>query len=159
MGTGKTSVGKSLAKKLGKQFVEMDELIEQRASKSINDIFAQDGEEHFRRLESELLGELSGKEDLVVSCGGGLICNENNLALLKDTGIVFNLESSPQVIYERTKKYTHRPLLNVDDPLGEIKELFLRRKPFYERAHHTVRSEDESPEEVADKIKEILENG
>ena len=159
MGTGKTSVGKSLAEKLGKQFIEMDELIEQRASKSINDIFAQDGEAHFRRLESELLKELAAKEDLVVSCGGGLICNEDNLKVLKDTGIIFNLESSPQAIYERTKRYTHRPLLNVDDPLGKIKGLLLKRRPFYERAHHSVRSEEESPQEVADRIAEIIRNG
>ena len=159
MGTGKTSVAKILAADLDKQFIEMDELIEQRAAKSINDIFAQDGEAHFRSLESSLLNELAQKEDLVVSCGGGLICNEDNLKTLKDTGVVFNLESSAQAIYERTKKYTHRPLLNVEDPLGKINELLLKRKPFYEQAHHSVRSEDESPQEVAKRIEEIIKNG
>ena len=159
MGTGKTSVAKILAADLDKQFIEMDELIEQRAAKSINDIFSQDGEAHFRSLESSLLNELAQKEDLVVSCGGGLICNEDNLKTLKDTGLVFNLESSAQAIYERTKKYTHRPLLNVEDPLGKINELLLKRKPFYGQAHHSVRSEDESPQEVAKRIEEIIKNG
>lgn len=159
MGTGKTAVGKILAKSLDKQFIEMDDLIEQRAGKKITEIFTQDGEEHFRKLENQLLKELSSRQDLVVSCGGGLICNDENLAILKGSGTVFSLESSPEMIYERTKKYEHRPLLNVDDPLGKIHDLLQKRKPFYEQAHYSIRSESESPQEVADKIIDILKNG
>ncbi|UCG35357.1 MAG: shikimate kinase [Candidatus Omnitrophota bacterium] len=158
MGTGKTAVGKILSKKLGKEFVEMEELIEQREGRAIVDIFKTPGEDHFRKLEKELLLELSQKADLVISCGGGLICNEENLGTLKSTGTVFNLKTSAQKIYERTKKYTHRPLLNVVDPVEQIEELLKKREPFYSRAHYTVESQEQTPQEVADAIINILGN-
>jgi len=103
MGTGKTTVGRILAKKLNREFIETDEVIELREGSKIVDIFAKKGEGHFRELEKSLLGELSLKEDLIVSCGGGLICGEENLILLKKSGIVFSLTASAQIIYQRTK--------------------------------------------------------
>lgn len=156
MGSGKTAAGKILAHKIDKAFVEMDEIIETDAGKPITDIFAQKGEEHFRRLESGLLRDLSVRRDLVVSCGGGLICNDENLRILKETGKVFFLRASAMTIYERTKHHTHRPLLNVDNPLGAIEELLKKRNSFYTQAHHTIDTDDISADEVADNIVEIL---
>ncbi len=156
MGTGKTAVGKELSSRLNGQFIEMDDEIEKRAGKSIVKIFAQDGEAHFRKLEKELLKELSKKQGLIVSCGGGLICDEENLRILKETGTVINLKSSAQKIYERTKIHTHRPLLNVANPLQEIEGLMEKRSPFYLQAHYVVESEDQTPAEVASTIEEIL---
>ena len=156
MGTGKTAVGKELSARLDKQFTEMDEEIEKRAGKPIVEIFAQDGEAHFRKLERNLLNELAKKEDLIVSCGGGLICNEENLATLKSSGTVINLKSSAEKIYERTKIHTHRPLLNVKDPLQEIKGLMEKRAPFYLQAHYVVESESQTPAEVASVIESLL---
>lgn len=155
MGTGKTTTGKILAKKLNRDFVEMDDIIEERQKRKIVDIFAQKGEVYFRMRERELLEELSAREDLVVSCGGG-ICNKDNLKLLKTTGIVFNLTAHPQTIYERTKRYTSRPLLNVDNPLREIQNLFNKRQPYYNQAHYSVDSEKQSPEKIAEDIIKIL---
>ncbi|HIE36276.1 MAG TPA: shikimate kinase [Candidatus Omnitrophica bacterium] len=156
MGTGKTTVGKILAEKLNKEFVEMDDVIEERESRSIVDIFAQNGEPYFRNLEKQLLKELAKESDLIVSCGGGLICDEENSKILKKTGIIFNLVATPLTIYERTKKYTHRPLLNVDDPLEKIKELLEKRRPYYEKVHFNIDTEKFSAEEVAEEIVKII---
>jgi len=156
MGVGKTVVGKLLAAQLNKEFIEMDEVIETRQGKKIVDIFAQDGEAAFRELEKKLLEELSEQEDLVVSCGGGLICSEDNLKLLKSSGTVFSLRASASTIYERTQKYAHRPLLNVNTPLKKIKELLAVRAPYYNRAHYSIDTDRISADEVAAKIIDIL---
>lgn len=148
-------MGKILARKLGREFVEMDERIETSQERKISDIFKDQGEARFRQLESELLVELSKKEDLVVSCGGGLICSSHNLEILKK-GLTFCLESSSEAIYKRTKAHGHRPLLNVEKPLEAIEELLKKRAPFYSQADHAIKSEEETPEQVADKIIAIL---
>ena len=152
MGTGKTTVGKILAARLKRQFIEMDEVIEKEEARPITEIFATKGEPYFRKLESNLLKKISTETDLVVSCGGGLICNKENLKLLKQTGTVFNLTASPETIYERTKKYNHRPLLNVENPTEKIGELIKIRNQYYNKAHHTVGTTGINPDEVADKI-------
>lgn len=156
MGTGKTVVGKLLAKKLNKKFVEMDEMIEQKEHKKITEIFSGKGEAHFRELEKDLLREISQKSDLIVSCGGGLICNQENARRLLSTGRVFNLTASAATIYERIKKHTSRPLLNVADPLTEIEQLLSRRHKYYAQAHYTVESEKKEPAAVADEIIQLL---
>lgn len=159
MGTGKTVVGKVLAKRLSKDFIEMDTVIEEKEGSEIVDIFTQQGEAYFRKLEKELLQELSAKKDLVISCGGGLICDSDNLKLLKETGTVFALTASVSTIYQRTKEYTHRPILNVDDPQEKIKQLLAKRVPCYAQAQHSIDTNDLSPEEIADKIIAILNHG
>jgi len=156
MGTGKTTVGRILAKKLNREFIETDEVIELREGSKIADIFAKKGEGHFRELERGFLRELSLREDLIVSCGGGLICGEENLILLKESGIVFSLTASAQIIYQRTKRCTHRPLINVDDPLMKITGLLAERLPYYRQAHYSINTEEAGPEEVADEIIVIL---
>ena len=159
MGTGKTTVGKILSHKLNRKFVETDDVIEQREGKKITEIFSQYGEPYFRKLEKELLEELSAQSDLIISCGGGLICSPPNAQVLKSTGIVFNLLAAPATIYSRTKHYIHRPLLNVDDSSKKIEELLNERKPYYEQAHHSIDTDALSPEEIADTIMRILPNG
>ena len=156
MGSGKTTVGKILAHKIDKVFIEMDDAIEVDAGKSIVDIFAQEGEAHFRRLEDKLLRDLSARKDLVIGCGGGLICSDENLGILKETGKVFFLRVSALAAYKRTKQHSHRPLLNVDNPLRAIEALLSKRVPFYVQAHYTIDTENISPEDVADTIVEIL---
>ena len=159
MGTGKTTIGKILAKKLNLEFVEMDQIIEQREGQKIVNIFAEKGENYFRDKERALLEELSLKENLVISCGGGLICNEQNLNLVKNSGIAITLNASVSNIYERTKKYTDRPLLNVDNPLKKIAELLNERTPYYEQAHHIINTDNRSTGTVVEKILFILKNG
>ena len=159
MGTGKSTVGKIIAKKLNKKFVEMDELIEERESEKINNIFAKKGETYFRTLENKLFREISFETGLVVSCGGGLVCNGENLDLAKKTGTVISLMASPLSIYERTKNNKDRPLLNGDKPLDKIKELLDKRLCFYNKAHYLIDTEGVSPKKISEKIINLLKNG
>jgi len=156
MGTGKTTVGKLLSKTLKKEFLEMDEAIEKENGKKITEIFKIHGEPHFRELEKKLLLVISKYDNLVVSCGGGLICDKGNLEILKKTGIVFNLTASKESIYERTKKFKGRPLLNVKDPLKKIEELLNMRKPYYSQAHYTIDTDKIEPKAIVKKITDIL---
>jgi len=159
MGTGKTSCGKIIARSLQREFVEMDEVIEAREGMSIVDIFAAKGEPYFRRKEEALLKELAAKTNLVVSCGGGLVCNPDNLALLKDTGLVFGLTAAASTIYERIKSQKHRPLLNVENPLERIRQLLQKRNPCYQQAHYIIETDQISAEQVAQKIIAIINHG
>ncbi len=156
MGTGKTVVGKLLADELGREFIEMDALIEKEQKKSISRIFAEEGEAYFRGLEHKLLKNLSLKSDLIVSCGGGLVCNPANLALLKKSGVLICLSASAEEISQRTKKHTSRPLLNVNNRIEKIKELLEKRKSCYDQADYKVDTDKLQPGEVASKIEEIL---
>ena len=158
MGTGKTFVGKILAQKLNKKFIEMDEVIEEKAGKKIADIFKDQGEPYFRGLERALLKKLAGQNDLVISCGGGVVCRKENILLMKKSGTIINLYSSPEKIYQRTKNDKSRPLLQGEDPLGKIKDLLKQRAAFYARADYQVRSEDETPEAVAQNIVNLVQN-
>lgn len=159
MGTGKTTVGKLLARNLGRVFIEMDEEIEKKENKKIVEIFSLYGENYFREKEKELLKEIAKKKELVVSCGGGIVIDKENREILKSTGIVFWLVASPQVIYQRTQGTSHRPLLNVDNPQRRIEELLCKRILFYQQTgHYSLDTSHLSPQEVVRKIIEILEN-
>jgi shikimate kinase len=135
MGVGKTAVGKALAEKLGRSFVELDLLIEQRVEKSISDIFQQDGEAAFRELEIEVTEEISKDKNLVIACGGGIVLNKINIERLRKNARMVYLTASPGVILERVaNEEGQRPLLEVDNPTLAIGEMLSFRKPFYERA-------------------------
>jgi len=136
----------------------MDQELERRAGKTVTQIFKEDGEAVFRVMETNLLGELAFKSGMVISCGGGVICCEGNIGMMKKSGVIVNLFSSAEKIYARTKADKDRPLLQVEDPLLKINELLKKRAPFYARADYQVRSEDETPEEVAEAIVKILKN-
>jgi len=135
MGAGKTAVGRALAEKLSKEFIELDPAIERKAGKSIPEIFADDGEIAFRELEISVIREVSGGKNLVIACGGGVVLNKINIDRLRQTSRLVYLTVSPGVILERTTAdETERPLLKVADPALAIKELMRFRRPFYERA-------------------------
>jgi shikimate kinase len=135
MGTGKTVVGKALADKLGREFVEMDALIVQKAGKSIPEIFSAGGEITFREIEIEVTKEVAGKRNAVIACGGGVVLNKINTDRLKEECIIVYLTASPRVILKRTSGDKNgRPLLNATDRSVTIRELIKFRKPFYERA-------------------------
>ena len=135
MGVGKTAVGKALAEKLDKRFVELDSLIEQKAGKTISEIFQQDGEIAFRELEIEVTQEVSGNKNLVIACGGGLVLNKINIDRLRNESIIVYLTASPRVILNRIpSEGEERPLLDSPDRALAIQELLTFRKPFYEQA-------------------------
>jgi len=135
MGVGKTVVGKALAGKLDRRFIELDSLIEQKAGKAIREIFGRDGEIAFRELEIEGTKEVSQEENAVIACGGGIVLNQINIDRLRQKSRIVYLTASPAVIFKRiSSDGEERPLLKVTNPALAIRELLRFRKPFYERA-------------------------
>lgn len=156
MGTGKTAAGRELAKGLKFEFVDLDDLIVRKEKRTIAEIFSQDGEPYFRKVEKETLKEISSQENQVVSCGGGIVLDPENIALMKQSGRLIALTARPEVIFERSKKGVHRPLLNVANPLSRIIELLNIRKPYYEKADALIDTSDLSVRQVAENILELI---
>ncbi|MBF0215572.1 MAG: HD domain-containing protein [Candidatus Omnitrophica bacterium] len=156
MGTGKTSVGKMLSMCLDKPYISVDDIIEKKEGLSITDIFAGKGEEYFRKLESEIIREISGREDQIIDTGGGAVLNEGNIAALKRSGVLFCLTALPETIYNRVKEQAHRPLLKVDDPRKKVAELLSVRKQFYEMADHMVPTDDLDVAHISGRIIDVL---
>lgn len=154
MGTGKTAVGRYLAKSLGLELVAIDDLIVKKEGRSISDIFAQSGEPYFRKAEKEALKEVAAKSRQVVDCGGGIVIDPENIMIMKQSGRLVCLSARSEVILERTKRHSHRPLLNVADPLAKIKELLEKRKAYYAKVDFTVDTSDLTIQQVAEKILE-----
>lgn len=155
MGTGKTAVGRLLAEKLGKGFIELDALIEQRAGKTIPQIFVQDGEIAFRELEIEAARDAAEKENAVIACGGGVVLNQINIDRLRKHGMIIYLKASPEVILNRTSSdKNERPLLATEDKDSKVETLLKFREPFYERAADITI--DTSELEVTEVVEQIL---
>ena len=152
MGTGKSSIGRILASQLGFDFIDTDALIEERTGKSVTDIFEQNGEPAFRKIERSLVKELGGKTGIVISTGGGLAANAENLSALKETALVVCLWAAPETIWERVRHQTHRPLLRDPDPLAKIRSLLAAREPFYKQADVLINTELRPMREVAQQV-------
>ena len=154
MGTGKTSLGKLLATKLGRPFVDIDKKIEDEAKLSIPKIFERFGEEHFRELERAAVKELSERRGLVIATGGGTIKDEENLRLLKSSGVLICLTTEPEEIFNRTARRGERPVLDGggNERLATIKKLLEERKKFYDRADYFVDTTEWSPIQIIDDI-------
>jgi shikimate kinase len=138
MGAGKTTVGRQLAKRLQRRFLDSDHEIEARTGVRIPVIFEIEGEIGFRKRESQVLAELSVEPELVVATGGGAVLADENRKCLRDTGLVVYLHAPPEVLYERTRHDRNRPLLQVEDPLAKLKQLYDLRDPIYREAAHIV---------------------
>lgn len=135
MGSGKTTFGKALAKRLHMDFLDTDDYIEKMAGKSIPDIFAEYGEEYFRKMETEVLEHLRDTvENTVFSTGGGMPLRKENARLLREIGRVYHLTAANQIIYERVKTDSNRPLLQCENPYDRICNLMKERTPLYEEA-------------------------
>ena len=155
MGTGKTTIATKLANALNMRYISTDDLIEKREKRTINEIFTKSGEDYFRNVESDVVREVAGQDGLVVDTGGGVVIREENLANLKLTGIVICLTADENTVMERTKKYKHRPLLNVEDPKLKIRTLLAKRAPFYAKADHCIDTGKLTIRQVLEKIVEI----
>jgi shikimate kinase len=152
MGTGKSSVGRLAADLLRFTYFDTDQVIEARAHKSVRDIFAQDGESAFRQWERRIVEELTRRTKTVISTGGGLPANEENLVSLKTHALVVCLWASPEIIYERVKEHSHRPLLNEPEPLEKIRKLLAVREPYYRQADVLVNTGQRNVREVTTQV-------
>jgi shikimate kinase len=158
MGTGKTVVAKALARLFDMKYVSTDELIESGEKKPIKDIFRDEGEPYFRKIEKEVVKKVCERSGQVIDAGGGVVLDEENMAFLGKNGIVVCLWADVDAIYERTSRHGHRPLLNVDDPKKKISELLEYRAPFYEIADIHINTTDMDVEGVAGLIKNLIED-
>ncbi len=155
MGSGKTTVGKLLSEKTGMPLVDMDSVIEERAGKSINDIFAHEGEAHFRKLERELAMELSARQGQVISTGGGIVLNSDNIADFEKSGLVVCLLVDAETVLERLLHDTTRPLL-AGDKAARILGILESRKALYGSIRHRIDTSGRpSPVPTAEEIIEL----
>jgi len=156
MGTGKTAVGKKLSRLLNMELIDVDTEIEKSQKMTINDIFKNFGEPGFRKIETEMIKKLSGKKNIIISTGGGAVLKQENLDVLREKGIIVCLLATPETILRRTSHNSKRPLLQVEDPSGKIKELLNFRKPFYEKADIMIDTEGKTPIQIAEEIIEKI---
>lgn len=155
MGCGKSTMARLLSAHLGKELVEMDETIEKKQQQSITEIFAQKGESYFRDLESQLIVQITESGDKVVSCGGGVILRSENVENMKKNGVIVYLTATPETIYQRVHRSTHRPLLNGNMNVEYIRDLMQKRIDKYEVAADVIISVDGKEKESL--LQEILE--
>lgn len=131
MGAGKTTIGKSLAKRLGLSFIDTDKEIESRTGVSIPTIFEIEGEDGFRKREAQIIAEMAARKGVVVATGGGGVLRQENRDNMRTSGFVIYLNVPPQTLWERTRHDRNRPLLQVADPLLKLTQLFAVRDPLY----------------------------
>ena len=155
MGTGKSTIGRLLARELEYTFVDSDEQIEESTGLTIPQIFQSRGEEAFRDLERRFVESGHPGRGCVVSCGGGMILQPGIPELLREKGVVITLFAAPETIYERTRGNENRPLLDVEDPLARIRELLEERLPVYREAGIGVLTDGRSFAEIVNHIKRI----
>lgn len=152
MATGKSTVGRRLAQRLRRRFVDTDKEIEAVTGKTVAQIFARDGAVRFRSEENLIVKKLALKEDLVIATGGGIVLNPENVRLFKENGILIALTSAPEVIYQRVRGKKSRPLLAKGDPREKINALLKEREGIYSAADLTVDTGkcgvDESVEQI-----------
>jgi len=156
MATGKSIIGKEVAGKLGRRFADLDDLIESKEKRRISDIFAENGEPYFRKAEKEVLRRAAQESGFVYACGGGIVMDKENIAVMKKTGRIVCLTASPEVILKRVGDTSHRPLLNVPDPKKQVEQLLASRAPFYAQADITVDTSALSVEQVTAKILNLI---
>jgi len=152
MGTGKTTVGKILAGRLRRKFVDMDRVIEERAGKPISLIFSEDGEPYFRNMERALVQELAAGKNQIIAAGGGIVLNPDNISDFSRSGKVICLLASENEILRRVAGSTARPLLEKGDKYQRILDLMETRRPLYEAIPDRVNTVGLTPEEVAETI-------
>jgi shikimate kinase len=158
MGAGKSVCGRLLARRLGRCFVETDDMISAREGRSVPEIFARDGEERFRQLEAEALDLLKLKSAEVVATGGGFPCREGRMEALRELGVVVWLRGELRELCERARRSGDRPML-AGRSSAEIEALYRQREPYYARAHVTVDTTGLGPDEVVSRVLAGLRDG
>ena len=157
MGAGKTTVGRLLAHFLGKTFYDSDREIQKRTGVGIPVIFEIEGEEGFRKRETDMLAELAKMENIVLATGGGAVLSMENRRLLKQRGIVIYLRAAVEDLWRRTRQDQNRPLLRAPDPRKKLTELYGQRDPLYrDTAHIIVESGKRSARHLAQLLAQQL---
>jgi len=157
MGTGKSATGRLVAKRLERSLIDMDAEIERRERRKIGDIFSQDGEPYFRKVEREVVKDLCKRENLIVAAGGGVVINPENVHDFSRTGVVICLSADASTILHRVASETHRPLIEGGEKARKITDLLEIRKPLYDAIPNQVDTTRLSPELTADRVIEIYE--
>lgn len=152
MGTGKSSVGRLLAKRLGRRFIDLDETVVAAAGMPITEIFARDGEAAFRALEGQALQEVSRQQAIVVATGGGVVIDPNNRALMRGSGFIVNLTASVEAISDRLAEDDTRPLLRQDNSLTRIRSMLVQRESSYADANLRVDTSGRSMDDIVNEI-------
>ena len=148
MGTGKSTVGRQVAKQLGFQFLDSDHEIERQQGKRVTRIFAEEGEAAFRAMERAFIEHGHPAQKCVVACGGGLVVPPGMLELLRDRGIVICLHASIDTILQRTMHASHRPLLQVENPAERVRQLYAQREEIYRRTGTMVLTDNRPQREI-----------
>lgn len=154
MGAGKSTVGRRLGERLGMKVVDTDDLVVEMAGMRISAIFSTFGEAYFRDFESKAVARASELDGHVIITGGGVVLRRDNIANLRRKGVIVYLHAEPEAIYERIKGETHRPLLQVGNPPGKIKELLECRAPYYAENDLVVDTSSKTVEEVVEEVVE-----
>jgi len=156
MGSGKTTVGRLAAQRLGAPFYDLDQRIEQATGRTIAELFAQYGEEAFRQLERKALAETLFLWDGIVATGGGVVLDELNRKAMRLLGWVIYLRASPETLWQRLQHATDRPLLRTESPYETLQAIVQAREPLYQEADWVIDTDALSPEEVAEEIVRIV---
>ena len=153
MGSGKTTVGRLVAERTGREFIDLDEMIEQQVGKRIAQIFEEVGEEGFRELETQTLREIAGATHAVIATGGGLVIKAENRRILQDLGIVVWLDAPPDELLKRIGNDESRPMLHGQNPMKRLERLLSERRGFYADASNIHLDTTElTPEEIAERV-------
>ena len=158
MAVGKSAVGRNLAKRLGRRFVDLDRLIEKSAGMKVREIFEQKGEAYFRQLEKQTLAQVLAKNGQVIATGGGVVLDDNNLALLRERTWLVALSATTETILMRVGDGATRPMLTGADRRARVEELLITRQTRYAQAHVTIDTRDLTLHQVVDKIVEIAQS-
>ena len=159
MAVGKSAVGRTLARKLGRRFVDLDKIIEQSEGMKVKDIFSRRGESYFRRAEKQALAKGLFHGEQVIATGGGVVIDEENLRLLREKSFLVCLTAAPEVLLRRAEKSRRRPLLEGGDRAQRIQQLLAQREKNYAQAHVAVDTSDLTVEQVVEKIIERFNDG
>ncbi len=157
MGTGKSTIARTLSNQMGKKCIDIDSIIENREGKPIVNIFNEEGESYFRKLEKEVLNEILKKKNLIIATGGGTLLDEENFQLARKHGIIVLLKARPEVIFNRLKKENTRPLLSGENKLEKIICLMNKRKEQYSRFTNCIDTSDIPVEKVVNKVLKICQ--
>lgn len=159
MAVGKSAVGRTLARKLGRRFVDLDKIIEKNERMKIKDIFNRRGEGYFRRVEKQVLAEVLVRGEQVIATGGGVVIDEENLRLLREKSFLVCLTAAPEVLLRRAEKSRRRPLLEGDDRAQRVRDLLAEREKKYAQAHVAVDTSELTVDQVVERIIERLNAG